>query len=83
MKRLAHLVALSVVLVGCNGNAPPKEGTSADSDFVSQMASKTQGDPSKLTPEERAKLDEITKGRTDEVIRWHPAARMPPAPAKN
>lgn len=80
-KTLLALSVASVVLSACNVGGGG-ESSNANSDFVSQMAMKTQGDPSKLTPEERKKMDEITKGKTDEVIRFHPSSKMQPVDKK-
>lgn len=40
--------------------------------FVREMVEKAQGDPSRLTPEERMRMDAITHGYTEQVIRHGP-----------
>jgi hypothetical protein len=66
---------------GCNAGGGG-ESSNSNSDFVTQMAMKTQGDASKLSADERKKLDDITKNRTEEVLKFHPASQMAPAPAR-
>lgn len=43
-----------------------------DTLFVREMIEKAQGDPNRLTVEERARMDSITRGFTEEVIRHGP-----------
>jgi hypothetical protein len=69
---LVALAAVLVVAVGCEPKADPvqvKGPKPPESSFVDEMVAKAQGDPSKLTPEERAKMDKITRGNTDIVIK--------------
>ena len=41
----------------------------AEASFVDQMVAKAGGDPSKLAPDERTKMDAITRGNTERVLR--------------
>ena len=69
---LVALAAIFVVAVGCEPKPDPMPVTGPkppESSFVDEMVAKAQGDPSKLTPEERAKMDKITRGNTDIVIK--------------
>jgi len=79
MKNLL-LLAIALSFAGCGSDQP---ASSENSDFVTQMAVKTRGDATKLSPEERKKMDELTKGKTEEVLRWHPSTAMPPVNSGN
>lgn len=73
MKNLILVAAASALLVyGCQSSAPAdfsKSPPNPGQQFVLSMVSKYKGDASKLTPEERKKLDQITHGNTDLVMR--------------
>ena len=69
---LVAFAAILFVAVGCEPKADPMPVSGPkppESSFVDEMVAKAQGDPSKLTPEERAKMDKITRGNTDIVIK--------------
>lgn len=76
----AALVALPF-LVACGDKK--EEAAIETSSFVAQMARKTGGDASKLSPEERKRMDELTHGDTENTLRFHPAATMQPASPRN
>lgn len=75
MSKSIILVGLGLIATGCGSDQP---APSPNSDFIVEMARKTRGDATKLTPEERAKMDELTNGKTEDVLRWHPATNMQP-----
>jgi hypothetical protein len=70
MKKYAILsIAGFFCLVGCQSAPAPADlsklpPTPAMS-FIDQMRQKYNGDAGKLTPEERKKMDEITRGHTN------------------
>lgn len=68
------VVALSALaVVGCGGPAEEPMAVTGpkttEASFVDQMIAKAAGDPSKLSAEERKKMDEVTRGNTDMVLR--------------
>ncbi|CAN5400681.1 hypothetical protein BH11ARM2_BH11ARM2_38680 [soil metagenome] len=65
---LAAATPLFVVLLGgCAAADDPIKVTTKtpEGSFVDQMVAKTGGDATKLTPEERTKMDQITRGHTE------------------
>lgn len=68
----SFLFFLVVAAAGCGPKVEPMKVSGPKNEsasFVDQMVAKAQGDPSRLTPEERRKMDEITRGNTEIVIR--------------
>jgi hypothetical protein len=70
MKLFAFSLVVAVLcLIGCQpapapanfSNRPPNPAVS----FINQMKQKYNGDASKLTSEERAQMDSITRGHTE------------------
>jgi hypothetical protein len=73
MKNLIIVAAASALFVyGCQSSAPAdfsKSPANPGQQFILSMVSKYKGDASKLTPEERQKMDQITHGNTDMVMK--------------
>lgn len=70
---MKHIILSAVVgmglLAGCQPAPAPadfsKSPPTPEKSFVDQMRQKYDGDASKLTSEERSKMDEITHGHTE------------------
>lgn len=75
MKRTIFLaLVMALFIVGCSQKEyyMPKAAPTKEGQFVNDMVKKCNGDPSKLSPEERKKMDTITRGMTDLVIKGGP-----------
>lgn len=71
-KYLLVLVVLAVGLAGCAERAvapEPVSGKTEEAKFVDEMVAKANGDAANLSAEEREKMDKITRGNTDVVIK--------------
>ena len=66
------IAAMSLfVLIGCEAKPDPAPVTqkTPEAGFVEELAQKSGGDISKLTPDERAKLDSITRGHSEIALK--------------
>lgn len=66
------LIAVVAVVAGCGPKEEPLKVTAdqitPEAKFVNEMKAKAGGDINNLTPEERKKMDEITRGNTELVL---------------
>jgi hypothetical protein len=69
--KYAFITLALLAIVACERQLDPVkvEKKTPEATFVAEMVEKAQGDPSRLTTEERAKMDQITRGNTEMVIR--------------
>ena len=63
------LAAVAWQVGGSMGSSRQVEQAQDTNKWISDLAIRTGGDASKLTPEERKKMDELTSGETEIVLR--------------
>lgn len=78
MNKYGIFLLTALCLGGCVNES--SSAPTADAEFINQMARKTNGDVTKLSADERKRLDEITKNNTEEVLRLTSKNLLPPAP---
>lgn len=81
MKAIFAVLLVPIVAAGCSSGGA--DGPTPDATFINRMVRKTGGDASKLSPDERAQMDKITKGETEAVLRMGASNALPPAPVRN
>lgn len=81
MNRTTALLLAVLLLLGLTGCRqkeyfmPEPEGKTPQATFVDEMRAKSGGDINKLTPEERAKLQEVTRGFGEVALQSPPVKR--------
>ncbi|CAN5543997.1 hypothetical protein BH11ARM2_BH11ARM2_38410 [soil metagenome] len=80
MKAISLSIALAFGLAGCNSSG--SDGPTPDAEFINAMSRKTGGDVSKLTPDERARMDKVTGNETETVLKMSATNSLPPVPVQ-
>lgn len=71
---VAAVALIGVQIMNATAGSRKEAVGQATSDWVMEMAVKSEGDYDKLSPEEQKKLDEMTKGDGRRTLQMHPSA---------